>query len=696
MLAGLASLMAVATADGSPLTPAEALSRLSGSNLPRKAASYVKSAGAPELKLTVNTRIGEPAVYLFSNSDNTMMVVSANDVATPLLAYGLTPGEGELPPQFVDWLNGYAADIAAADSIAASGVVTKRKVRIKKAADREAIGPLLTTTWNQGNPYNSKCPELDGKKSVTGCVATAFAQVLNYHKYPKKGKGEGQAWCNDIELTRSLEVTFEWDKMRDSYPGSANPARATSVADLMVTCGFSVGMGYSPSSSGAYSGNVPRALVNNFSYDVSVHMLARDHYTLDTWQDMLITELTENGPVYYNGHSKDGGHAFVCDGFDGENSFHFNWGWGGYCDGYFRIDDLEPSGQGIGGYEGGYNLGQCGIFNVHQPQRGSKRPDNTLVQGDKFDVSTPEGRVVKIEGFWYNDYFEPRDYTLAFELENIETGEKIYHPLFGPSGLGVGYGFTVMQGEMSPEYPDGTYELRVVFRTGSATEWIRPLYNLNMSQGFAYLSLRNGYPKIGMEGPELKALNAELIGNELKQNVEGKYTVELNNSFGYKYNLRLAVALLDEEGVKKASSKSTRIVIEPDETKTCENTFNIEYPADFDFSKEYEVVLYDDRNKEIIYSFGNYKVETDLNAIAAVGADSEEVTLTCDANGRAIATANAPIASVTLHSPAGMQLSAPVAISGYNAEIDLSQLQGIVIVTVTDANGERSAIKAVL
>lgn len=694
VLAGAASLLAFTAANARTLSPEEALSRLSGSDIPKKAAPYLKTVQNPELKLTVNTTAGEPAVYLFENTDKTMMVVGANDIAAPLLAYGLQPGEGEYPPQFKKWLEGYAMDIAAADSIIATGEAGPAPRRIKKIAGYSAIEPLLTTTWNQGNPYNYYCPEQDGKKSVTGCVATAMAQVLKFHEYPEKAKGEGHAWCNGEELTRDLDMTFQWDKMRDNYPGSVNPARATSVAELMVACGFAADMGYSPSSSGAGNGNVPRGFVNHFSYDVSVQMFSRNHYTLETWQEMLIKEMNDNGPVYYSGFSKDGGHAFVCDGFDGNNSFHFNWGWGGYCDGYFRIDDLEPSGQGIGGYEGGYNLGQVAMFNVHKPVRGSKRPDNTLIQGDDFNVSIPEGRKIRIEGFWSNDYYENREFTLAFELENIETGNKIYKTVLGPSSLQPWWGFTSLEGEMSPDYPDGTYELHVVSRTGFDKKWIRPPYNLQRT-GFVYVTLRNGYPKIGMESPELKVLNAQLADNELKQNVEGKYTVELCNSFATKYNLRLAVALLDEESVMKASSKTARIIMDPDETKIYENTFKIEYPDDFDFSKEYEVVLYDDRNKEIIYSFGNYTVQTDPTAIAAVVADPENVALTWDADGHATVTATAPIASITVHTPAGTLLNVPAVLTGNTTTIDLLTLQGVVLITVTDTNGTTATIKAV-
>lgn len=692
-------LLTVSTAQARSLSPAEALSRLSKSDVPRKAAASINSSATPELKLTVNTPAGEPAVYLFVNSDSTMMVVGANDIALPLLAYGLTPGEGEIPPQFKDWLRGYAADIAAADSIIATGTTTAAPRKIRKISDRPAIAPLMTTTWNQGHPYNLYCPEQDGHKSVSGCVATAMAQVLKFYEYPEKSKGEGHAWCNNEEVTRSLDITFLWDKMQDSYTDKANPYRetTTSVADLMVACGYSVDMGYSPTGSGANSGNVPKAFVNNFSYDVSAQLFSRDRYTLDVWKDMLITELTENGPIYYSGHSKDGGHAFVCDGYDGDGSFHFNWGWGGYCDGYFHIDDLEPSGQGIGGYEGGYNLGQCAMLNVHHGRRGSKKPDNTLVQGDDFNVTIPEGRKVRIEGFWFNDYFEQREFTFAFELENIESGEKIYHNLFGPSKLNGGYGYTVMESDLSEEYPDGTYELRVVSRTREDKPWIRPLYNLKKT-GYVYLTLHNGYPKIGMEPAEIKILNATFNDTELKQNVPGNYSVEISNSFDYNLNIPVAVGILDDQQALVAKSRSIRLSLKADETKSFNLTFNIEYDTSFDFNKEYEVVLYQTKTDEILCSFGNHMVlPEDTDGINATEAYSEEISVRYDAaTGRATASSDAPIASVTVSSPAGVIFEAPVTLDGNSAEVDLSHLAGIVLVTVTDTTGARTTMKAVL
>lgn len=694
VLAGATLLLTVTALQARSLSPAEALSRLSENDQARKAVNSLGSAASPELKLTVSTPAGEPAVYLFTNPDNTMMVVGANDIATPLLAYGLTPGEGELPPQFQDWLKGYAADIASADSIIATGKVFPRK--IKKTSRTDVIEPLMTTTWNQGNPYNYYCPEQDGNKSVTGCVATAFAQVLKYHEYPQKGKGEGHAWCNNEELTRSLEVTFRWDKMRDSYPGSTNPERATAVADLMVTCGFSVGMGYSPTGSGAASGNVPAALIENFSYDVTARAYGRDRFTLEDWKDRLITELSENGPVYYSGASNNGGHAFVCDGYNGKGYFHFNWGWGGYCDGYFKIDDLEPSGQGIGGYEGGYNLGQCAIFDVHKPRRGSKRPDNTLTQGDEFKVTIPEGRKIKIEGFWWNDYYQPREFTFAFELENIETNEKIYHTTLESYKLNGGYGCVAMEGELSEEYPDGTYLLHVVSRTGADKEWIRPPYNLSKT-GSCYVTLRNGYPKVGMEAPEIKVLSATLHSAELKQNVEGSYSAEICNKFDYSQSIRIAVGLLDDTGALMASSGVKRLPLKPDQSQTYDHSFTINYDKSFEFNKEYEVVLFNSATKEIVHSFGNHMVlPEDTDGINAAEAYSEEINLRYDAaTGRVAASSDAPIASVTVYNPAGVILNAPTDISGCNAGIDLTELEGVVIVTVADTTGVTATKKVV-
>lgn len=696
LITGAASLLTVTAVNARSLSPAEALSRLAGSDVPRKAAAYVGSAVNPELRLTVNTPAGEPAVYLFANSDSTLMVVGANDIAAPLLAYGLTPGKGEMPPQFKDWLRGYAADIATADSIIATGTAPAAPRKVKKASSSDVIEPLMTTTWNQGNPYNYYCPEQDGEKSVTGCVATAMAQVLKYYEYPKKGKGEGHATCNNEELTRSLEVTFEWDQMRNNYPGSANPARATAVAELMVTCGFAADMGYSPSGSGAGNGNVPRAFVNNFSYDVTAQLFARDRYTLDTWEDMLITELKDNGPVYYSGFSKDGGHAFVCDGYNGKGYFHFNWGWGGYCDGYFKIDDLEPSGQGIGGYEGGYNLGQVAMLNVHEPRRGSRRPDMTIVQGDDFNVTLTSGRNLKIDGFWFNDYFEARNVYFGFEYTNAATGESQYQSLFGPVELNSGWGYTSMQADI-PDLADGTYEVRVVCRTSLSKDWERMLYNLS-KQGFAVISCRDGYSILGDKIPEVSVVSASFLNTALKQNETTNYTIEFNNTYDSDRNVPVKVALLDEDGVTKASSAPKRIRVPKLSTTSFDVGYDVEYDSSFDFSKEYEHVLCNNNSGEIYHSFGMVRVEPDENnGIVSAAAGDAGIGVAYDAaTRRAVAVAGAAITSVAVFSPAGTLLDAPVAFSGNSAEIDLSHLSGIVFVTVNDAAGSTSTVKAAL
>ena len=165
-------------------------------------------------------------------------------------------------------------------------------------------------------------------------MATAIAQVMNYHKYPEASHGTGHATVAGTDLTRDLNVTFDWGNMIDNYNNGYSATEADAVANLMVTCGFAVDMMYSTQGSGAYDMNVPKAFTQHFDYDLSAWLYYRNYYTLTEWEHMLVNELTENGPIYYSGQSPEGGHAFVCDGYEGDGLFHFNWGWGGAYDGF--------------------------------------------------------------------------------------------------------------------------------------------------------------------------------------------------------------------------------------------------------------------------------------------------------------------------------------------------------------------------
>ena len=224
------------------------------------------------------------------------------------------------------------------------------------------IPPLMTTQWNQAYPYNKYCPTEGGRTCMTGCVATAMAQVVRCIGY-YSGSGykihSGTNYAgNKVEFDYS-SATFDFDNMFDVYPSAASQESLDQVGQLMLACGLAVGMGYGVSESGAYSESVPLALIEHFGYDSQhTQIYYCENFTQAQWENMLYRQLQLDRPVYYSGSGKVAAHAFVIDGYRPAGLYHVNWGWGGVSDGYFRLSALNPSQIGTGGSSGGYNIGQ--------------------------------------------------------------------------------------------------------------------------------------------------------------------------------------------------------------------------------------------------------------------------------------------------------------------------------------------------
>lgn len=162
--------------------------------------------------------------------------------------------------------------------------------------------------------------------------------------------------------------------MLNDYSGSYTQEQADAVSLLMKACGYSVEMSYGSQASGAQSFKLANAAVEYFKYDRSIYYTERDFYSADQWTRLIYDNIKNVGPVIYDGSSIDGGHSFVCDGYDGNGYFHFNWGWGGISDGYYVLDSLNPETQGIGGAEGGFNFGQGALLNMMPAREGVNEP----------------------------------------------------------------------------------------------------------------------------------------------------------------------------------------------------------------------------------------------------------------------------------------------------------------------------------
>ena len=316
--------------------------------------------------------------YIFdSYPDKGFVIVSGDDRVRPVLGYSFA-GHYHLtdqPPAFQEWLNHYKEQIqyVLENDL---GYTSVAREEWSAYSDLENgipgdvagdAGPLLSTTWKQGCYYNQYCPEDERGpcgKAYGGCVAVAIAQIMNYWEHPVACNyipeyddkinydSDGNEIINsDYGLIHAINSsTYAWADMPDHLLSYSSEVHKQAISKLIYHCGVASEMNYGPNSSSAYSSKARMALVNSFQYSSSARFVSRSDYSNDAdWKNMLMTELDYNRPIYYRGGNTSS-HAFVCDGYQ-DDYFHFNWGWGGYCDGYFTIDNLTPSGRNYNDYQ---------------------------------------------------------------------------------------------------------------------------------------------------------------------------------------------------------------------------------------------------------------------------------------------------------------------------------------------------------
>ena len=285
---------------------------------------------------------GEEAPYYVFNlgGNGGFVIASGDDRAFPVLAYSDkgSLATDSLPDNVSYWLNFYKTQIKALKSTETASPKPRR-------APSTVVQPLLTSRWDQGTPYNLTCPlHSSGRRCLTGCVATAMAQVMYYHR-----KNSAHQVMEDIpgyddprKIMEPMEYVpkgsvIDWDNMIDDYTGNYSEEQAMAVANLMLYCGTSVYMMYGPDVSVAYTSDVPEALIKYFDYDDGATYEDRQNYTDESWENKIYDELAMGHPILYSGNNYSSGHAFVIDGCDAEGFVHVNWGWGGDEDGYFAL-----------------------------------------------------------------------------------------------------------------------------------------------------------------------------------------------------------------------------------------------------------------------------------------------------------------------------------------------------------------------
>ncbi len=408
-----------------------------------------------------NTSI--PYYYIINVSNEGYMIVSAEDEVVPILAYSFEQHydkDRDWPPAFVEWIAHCKKQIQMVRNHQLKAATGAHQMwqqylensNLKSSMETIGVEPLLTTQWSQGCYYNAFCPpDINGPCShaYAGCVAVAMAQITHYWEHPsstsyipgytdygnyidgKLVENSAYGYISGIEPT-----VYQWSEMQNILN-----AENEAVASLLYHCGVSVQMNYSSVGSSAVTSKVGNALSNYFGYKTSTSYLTKNNFTDTDWKNMLKEELTNGRPCLYRGASgsNSNGHAFVCDGFQ-DDWFHFNWGWGGYADGYFYLDNLVPGALDFSYYQAvtigiypNYSLPELVMIDYNLDDgliNGKGDADGVVEPGELINISVDvenrgNGVANNVQAYLATDVTDIDIATSSVHWGNINIGELI-------------------------------------------------------------------------------------------------------------------------------------------------------------------------------------------------------------------------------------------------------------------------------
>ena len=407
-------------------------------------------------------------VTIMGSSSGGFAIVANDDSFEPIVGYSISSLSSESPCGFTWWLQ----RVNEAMKENKPGIMSVYQVR-RSPEYTTSVSPLVLTHWGQGAPYNKLCPTTSkGKPYPTGCVATAVAQIMYYHKYPEKGigshiysftpsEGDGRVVSADFSSTY-----YDWNNMIEQYTaGSYSDAQAAAVATLMLQCGVSIDMQYTESGSGAYTYAACNSLRRYFGYNKNIGIHYRDYYSTQQWMDLIYSELNQNRPVLYGGSdSKQGGHCFVLDGYNTDGLVHVNWGWDGSDDGYYDIALLNPENYTFTNSQSLLTgFADTTIVIPHHSEAVSDQVFKVTKFGTKLSVVT--GTIYNLS-----------DYTFNGRLGIILDGNNEQYELSTSekkSGVATSYSIGSLNSMCSlpSDIPDGTYRVYAAVKDSVDTQW---------------------------------------------------------------------------------------------------------------------------------------------------------------------------------------------------------------------------------
>lgn len=508
---------------------------------------------------------GNQPLYIFNCEGGGYVIVSGDDRTFSILGYSRT---GEIDPETMPanmraWLASYADVITNLDeSVAAIAPRTPAKVKA-------AIKPASKTTWNQGDPYNRTVPyytytyggRVYSEPAVTGCGATALAQVMYYHRYPDAVQANIPGYDGECDVDLGVSTVkgyytaesiakgtlIDWDNMLPSYERGTTytTTQANAVAHLMQYVGTAAKMQYGPESE-VYNSDLLPAIVNAFGYKDAYIVYASSFDTYEEWIDRVYDEVLTSKVISFNGTTVNGeGHLFLLDGYEGEDYFHVNWGWGGYLDGYFKLALMDPGiHQGTGGSTEGYSVNQNFITGLGPGGKGlttmeKKYEAISLTWGE-------EGKAYRLKS--YGEYDIP-DLRVEFGNYNFDVIDSYpdvgFFDADGNIVMIIGLGYYINNDQGAPlsvplywyywytynniyvpaeRFPDGTYTVKPIcsLSVDDDEDW-QPMYRADRAT--LYLTIANGTATVSTSNPTAIDTPKAQGATPASSAVEGIYTL---------------------------------------------------------------------------------------------------------------------------------------------------------------------------
>lgn len=418
-----------------------------------------------------------PEYYVFAPADSIgFVIVAGDDEVSPIVGYSLETRycHHDTPVALKRFLDAYQQYICD---------VREGKIEAIKHVSQDVtpVAPLISTTWNQGYPYNNLCPRIDGKLSLVGCTSVSLAQIMKYYEWPDCGTGTCSATLSDAEqttVTTTLETYYDWASMRKSYVSGYTPKQRTAVTTLLRDVGYACSTIYGLDVTWTYNVDALKAMLRHFKYSPDIKFVDRRYYSDDTWRSMMSNELVNGRPIWICGQDENGtgGHSFVCCGIDKSGRYYINWGWGGNADGYFDLNAFSP-------YSYAYNNEQQALMNIKPIEEGENAEDFSLIPhvGDvNLLYQINQGSPV-VEFLIYTTNTSDRTisgkigYALYRDGAMLTSGitELVYHPeLLG------NWWYESMSHVSTPELlglPQGYSEIKFYWQPDGSNEWYEPL-----------------------------------------------------------------------------------------------------------------------------------------------------------------------------------------------------------------------------